>query len=63
MKKLKSIKTFEKNPPIGIAGVNRLFRQDEITFEPVENFFAEGLIGQIQNSCRLVLQSLKALCL
>ena len=55
MKKLKS--RFEAIRPIGMAGINKAFRKEMLSFRPIK----ESSIDLIQNFYREVLQSLKVL--
>ncbi len=57
MKKIKSKNCFKEMEPIGIAGMNKAFRKDFVTFEPVKTSF----IDRIQNFYQLILQNLKVL--
>ncbi len=56
MKNNKSKKTFDKISPIGMAGINKSFRKDEISFSVINL----NVIDRIQNFYQEVLQSLKA---
>ncbi len=57
MKKIKSKNCFQAMEPIGIAGMNKAFRQEFVTFEPIKETF----IDRIQSFYQLILQSLKVL--
>ena len=57
MKKIKSKKSFDIIQPIGIAGINKAYRLDKITFEPVKTTFTD----RIQSFYQLVSQSPRVL--
>ena len=57
MKKLKS--RFDVFEPVGMAGINKILRQDMLTFKPIKISKLEIFIGQIQNFYQLILQNLK----
>ncbi len=57
MKKIKSKKSFEKLSPIGMAGINKAFRLDFLTFEPIKENLFDKFTGLIQNFYQLILKN------